>query len=96
MNLKSQLIVILLVCFLLNTYFCRKKSHYAVNTKEIGTFIKERRQSLHINQLELAELADVGINTVVAIERGQGNPKLETLLAVADTLGLQVEIRLKE
>ena len=51
---------------------------------------------MHINQLELAELADVGINTVVAIERGQGNPKLETLLAVADTLGLQVEIRLKE
>lgn len=73
-----------------------EKSHYTVNTKEIATFIKERRQSLHINQLELAELAGVGINTVVAIERGQGNPKLETLLAVADTLGLQVELRLKE
>ena len=67
-----------------------------MNTKEIGRFIKERRQILSSNQLELSELAGVGINTVVAIERGQGNPKLETLLAVADTLGLQVEIKLKE
>lgn len=73
-----------------------EKSHYAVNTKEIGTYIKERRQSLNINQLELSELAGVGINTIVSIERGQGNPKLETLLTVADTLGLQVEIKLKE
>ncbi|MDO4163202.1 MAG: helix-turn-helix domain-containing protein [Bacteroides sp.] len=67
-----------------------------MNTKEIGTAIKGRRQSLKINQLELSELAGIGINTLVAIERGQGNPKLETLLAVADTLGLQVEIKLKE
>lgn len=73
-----------------------EKSHCAVNTKEIGTYIKERRQSLNINQLELSELAGVGINTIVSIERGQGNPKLETLLTVADTLGLQVEIKLKE
>lgn len=35
-------------------------------------------------------------NTLVAIERGQGNPKIETLLSVADTLGLQIDIRLKE
>ncbi|MDO4929558.1 MAG: helix-turn-helix domain-containing protein [Bacteroidales bacterium] len=67
-----------------------------MNTKEIGTLIKNRRQSLNLNQLELSELAGVGINTLVAIERGQGNPKLGTLLAVADTLGLQIEIKLKE
>ena len=29
---------------------------------------------------------------LVAIEIGQGNPRIETLMAVADTLGLQVEI----
>lgn len=67
-----------------------------MNTKEIGTLIKERRQSLNINQFELSELAGIGINTLVAIERGQGNPKLETLLAVVDTLGLQININLKE
>ncbi|WP_459186974.1 helix-turn-helix domain-containing protein [Parabacteroides sp. APC149_11_2_Y6] len=67
-----------------------------MNTKEIGQLIKERRKSLKVNQLELSELAGVGINTLVAIERGEGNPKLETLLAILDTLGLQINIKLKE
>jgi hypothetical protein len=67
-----------------------------VNTKEIGIIIKERRQSLKVKQLELSELAGVGINTLVAIERGQGNPKLKTLLSILDTLGLQVNIKLKD
>lgn len=72
------------------------KSHYIVNTKEIGTIIKKRRLSLKVKQQELADLAGVGINTLVAMERGKGNPKLETLLSVLDTLGLQVDIRLKD
>lgn len=67
-----------------------------MNTQEIGTAIKERRRSLKISQLELSELAGIGINTLVAIERGQGNPKLATLLSVADTLGLKVDIKLKD
>jgi y4mF family transcriptional regulator len=67
-----------------------------VNIKEIGTVIKERRQSLNVNQQTLSDLAGVGINTLVAIERGQGNPKIETLLAVLDTLGLQADIKLKD
>ena len=67
-----------------------------MNTKEIGIIIKERRQSLKVKQLELSELAGVGINTLVAIERGQGNPKLKNLLSILDTLGLQVNIKLKD
>ena len=49
-----------------------------------------------MNQLELSELAGIGINTLVAIERGQGNPKLETLISVLDVLGLQLSIKLKD
>lgn len=67
-----------------------------MNSKEIGLKIKKRRQELKVNQLTLSELAGVGINTLVAIERGTGNPKLETLLAVLDTLGLQLDIKLKD
>ena len=72
------------------------KSQCIVNMKEIGSIIKERRQHLKVKQQELADLAGVGINTLVAIERGQGNPKLETLLTVLDTLGLQIVIKLKD
>lgn len=67
-----------------------------MNKAEIGKIVKERRQELKVNQLTLSELAGVGINTLVAIERGTGNPNLDTLLAVLDTLGLQLGIRLKD
>lgn len=66
-----------------------------MNQKEIGTFIKERRKHLGVNQQTLADLAGVGINTLVAIERGEGNPQLVTLLTILNTLGLQIEINVK-
>lgn len=64
--------------------------------KELGDVIKQRRQKLGITQLTLAQLADVGINTIVAVERGEGNPRLKTLLSIIDTLGLQLNIKLKD
>ena len=41
----------------------------------LGKQIKERRHLLKIKQQELADLAGVSINTVVAVERGAGNPR---------------------
>ena len=63
--------------------------------QEIGSTIKERRKKLGVNQQTLADLAGVGINTLVAIERGEGNPQLATLLTILDTLGLQMDLRIK-
>ena len=63
--------------------------------QEIGNIIKERRKKLGINQQTLADLAGVGINTLVAIERGEGNPQLSTLLTILDTLGLQLDLHIK-
>ena len=82
-----------------NTFFISifaRKSHSTVNAKEVGNIIKERRRILKVNQLELSELAGIGINTLVAIERGQGNPKLETLISVLNVLGLQLSVKLKD
>lgn len=67
-----------------------------MNQKEIGTIIKERRKHLGVNQQTLADLAGVGINTLVAIERGEGNPQLVTLLTILDTLGLQIDFHVKK
>jgi len=73
------------------------KSQHLVNMKkkELGTLLKERRKYLGVNQQTLADLAGVGLNTLVAIERGEGNPQLGTLLTILDTLGLQMDINLK-
>ena len=64
--------------------------------QEIGNAIKERRKKLGVNQQTLADLASVAVNTVVAIERGEGNPQLATLLTILDTLGLQIDINIKQ
>lgn len=62
----------------------------------IGKLIKERRKSLNITQPTLAALSGIGLNTLVAIERGNGNPKIKTLLALLDTLGLKMIADLKD
>ncbi len=67
-----------------------------MNVKEIGCVIKSRRHDLQITQQELADLSEVNINTIVAIERGSGNPKLATLIAINEVLGLQTIIKLKD
>ena len=65
-----------------------------MDKKQIGIQIKTRRRELNIDQSTLAALAGVGINTLVAIERGNGNPRLDTIISVADTLGLQLILTL--
>ena len=67
-----------------------------MDLKQVGSTIKIRRMKLGINQQTLADLAGVAVNTIVAIERGEGNPQLSTLLTILDTLGLQMDINLKQ
>ena len=77
--------------------FAAKSQYIGIMTQqEIGNAIKERRKKLGINQQTLADLAGVAVNTVVAIERGEGNPQLSTLLTIIDTLGLQADINIKQ
>lgn len=62
--------------------------------KTLGMLIKERRKALKITQKELADLAGISINTVVAAERGQGDPKISTYLAICNVLGLKLIVQL--
>lgn len=62
--------------------------------KTLGMRIKERRKALKITQKELADLAGISINTVVAAERGQGDPKISTYLAICNVLGLKLIVQL--
>ena len=63
-----------------------------MNLGEIGLIIKNRRRQLNINQHDLADLAEVNINTIVSIERGKGNPKLGTIIILCKVLGLEISI----
>lgn len=63
---------------------------------QIGEVIKERRNALRINQLNLAEMAGVSKNTLYKIERGQANPTIEVLKKIAGILGLEIKLEVKK
>ena len=65
-------------------------------TKRLGQIIKARRKELGLTQNTLALLSQVGINTIVSIERGSKSPSIDTLTKVADVLGLDVKLVIKE
>jgi len=62
----------------------------------IGQRIKERRKGLRVTQTQLAELAEISVNTLYKIERGQTNPTLETLTKIANVLGMEVCLQVKK
>ena len=64
--------------------------------EQIGTVIKIRRKSLGLTQPHLAELADISVNTLYKLERGQTNPTLEVLEKLLEVLGLELILRVKQ
>ena len=75
-------------------HFAPKKSKIfiAMNKKEIGKAIVERRDTLDVTQSRLAKLSGVSVHTLSNLETGDGNVTLDTLLKVASTLGYQVRV----
>lgn len=67
-----------------------------MTTSEIGVQIKKRRKVLRITQPDLAEMADISINTLYKIERGQANPTVEILNKIADILGMELKLEVKQ
>ncbi len=50
-------------------------------------FVAQRRHVLGLTQLDLADLADVGVSTVRNVEAGRASPTLEVTLRVLNALG---------
>lgn len=64
--------------------------------EEIGPVIRERRKLLGITQPDLAEMAQVSVNTLYKLERGEFNPSVKILNQLAEVLGLELSIGLKK
>jgi transcriptional regulator with XRE-family HTH domain len=54
--------------------------------------LKNRRHELGITQEELADIADVGLRSLKAIETGNANPTLDTLNKIANVMGMEVKL----
>ncbi len=64
--------------------------------EKIGQAIKNRRKELNITQPHLAELAQLSVNTLYKLERGQGNPSLDILIKLTDVLGMELKLEVKK
>ena len=64
--------------------------------RDIGLFISRRRKALGVNQKELAVLCGVSEHALCNLERGIGNPTLKLVTAVAEALGIELNLRAKD
>lgn len=64
--------------------------------EEIGLFIAKRRKALKVNQRELASLCGVSEHALCNLERGSGNPTMRLVDSVADALGLELKLVVKD
>ncbi|OKL50381.1 transcriptional regulator [Boudabousia marimammalium] len=58
----------------------------------MATALKIARKEYGLTQQQVADLSGVSDRTVRSLEKGSSSPSLKALLAVADTLGLTVEV----
>lgn len=65
-------------------------------TMKLKDIMKERREILSLTQQDLAEMAQVGLATIKDIERGKGNPALNTVKKILDVLGIEIEYRIRQ
>lgn len=67
-----------------------------MHQKEIIKTIKKRREILKVSQENLAELSGVGLRTIKHFESGKGNPSVNTLHKLAEVLGLEIKLEVKQ
>lgn len=60
------------------------------------SIIKERRVLLGLTQQDLADYTGLSLRIIKSIEGGKGNPSMDTLSKIADVLGLEVILKVKE
>ncbi|MBV5343690.1 helix-turn-helix transcriptional regulator [bacterium] len=62
---------------------------------DITKTIKQRREELGITQEKLADIALVSLRTLKAIESGKSNPTINSISKIADILGLDLKLEVK-
>ncbi len=64
-------------------------------TAQLGFALRERRKDLGLTQLELADLAGVSSRFIHDLENGKPTVQLDRVIAVATTLGLELNWRVR-
>ncbi|MEG0518659.1 MAG: helix-turn-helix domain-containing protein [Bacteroidales bacterium] len=60
------------------------------------SIIKERRTLLGLTQQDLADYTGLSLRIIKSIEIGKGNPSMSTPTKIAEVLGLELVLKVKE
>ncbi|WBX68218.1 helix-turn-helix transcriptional regulator [Tenacibaculum dicentrarchi] len=63
--------------------------------KNLIDTIKTRRNNLNVTQEMLSQISGVGLRTLKHFESSKGNPTLDTLTKLADSLGMELTFKVK-
>jgi len=63
---------------------------------ELIDTLKKRRAIVGVTQEQLAEISGVGLRTLKALESGKSNPTYETLTKLAEVLGMELKLVVKQ
>ena len=64
--------------------------------EQFSKLLNLRRKELKIKQEDLAELTGTAIRTIRDLEKGKGNPSLDTMAALMNILGIELVFKLKK
>ena len=62
----------------------------------ISQIIKDRHLQLELTQQDLADYTELSLRIIKSIEAGKGNPTFSTLSKIAELLGLEIIMQVKE
>ena len=61
---------------------------FSTCTKVLGSLVRQAREDAHLTQAEAGKIAGLSQRTILDIEQGRGNPKLDVLVALTTGLGI--------
>ena len=63
---------------------------------QFSQLLVSRRKELNIKQGDLSGMTGIAIRTIRDLEKGKGNPSLETLEQLMRVLGIELNFKLKK
>jgi transcriptional regulator with XRE-family HTH domain len=64
-----------------------------MTNEKLGKILKQRRKSLNLSTVKMAEYTGLSKTTISDIELGKVNPRFDILKNILDILDLEIEIK---
>ncbi len=74
----------------------KQNLNFYLEKNKISEFIKIRRKSLKITQLDLAKYCDLSREGILKIESGKSDIQLSTLVKISKILGFKLKIEIEK